>query len=366
MIDFLNLRDAYIELRDKIDESVLSVFDSGSYILGATVEKFERSFADYCGAQHCIGVGNGLDALKIALLAHNIGVGDEVIVPAHTFIATWLAVEDIGATVIPVDVDPVSLNISPHKIICAITERTKAIIPVHLYGRPCDIEAINEIAANYDLIVIEDAAQAHGAKLHEKRIGGHGNTCCWSFYPGKNLGALGDGGAITFHTRETFEHALKLRNYGSSERYKHDVIGINSRLDPVQAAILSVKLEVLDEWNNRRSSIAELYRTKIFHPEIVLPKVEIHSIPSWHLFVVQTKKRDDLQAHLSNCGIQTLIHYPTPITKQLAFKTYDYSKFDIAISTSVNDKLLSLPIGPHLEYEKALKVIEAVNSWKCP
>jgi dTDP-4-amino-4,6-dideoxygalactose transaminase len=362
-VPFLDLRAAYLELKPQLDAVISRSLDSGWYIGGAEVEAFEAAYAEYCGAQHCIGVGNGLDALHLALKAFGVGPGDEVIVPSNTYIATWLAVSYIGATPIPVEPHERTYNIDPALIERAITPRTKAVIPVHLYGQPADLNPILDIARRHKLWVLEDAAQAHGACYKGKRIGAHGDAVAWSFYPGKNLGAMGDAGAITTNNPEIAERLRMLRNYGSKVKYVNEMIGYNSRLDPIQAAALRVKLEVLDEWNARRREIAALYLEKLEGIGLILPFVPDWAEPVWHLFVVRTPERDRLQKHLETSGIGTLIHYPIPPHRQQAYADLGLTDGSLPISEVIHREVLSLPIGPHLSLEQARRVVAAVQSF---
>jgi dTDP-4-amino-4,6-dideoxygalactose transaminase len=311
-VPFLDLRAAYLELKPEIDAAIARVLDSGWYILGPEVEAFEVEWAEYCGASHAVGVGNGLDALTLALRALEIGPGDEVIVPSNTYIATWLAVSAVGATPVPVEPDEGTYNINPALIPAAITPRTKALLPVHLYGQPADLDPILAIARQHNLAVVEDAAQAHGARYKGQRIGAHGDVVCWSFYPGKNLGVLGDAGAITTNRADLADRIRVLRNYGSREKYVNEVQGVNSRLDPLQAAVLLVKLKVLDEWNDRRRNIATLYNQGLAGSGMSLPYVPKWADPVWHLYVIRTPGRVALQVRLTEAGIGTMIHYPIP------------------------------------------------------
>ena len=297
-VPFLDLHAAYQELKPEIDAAIARVLDSGWYILGPEVEAFEAEYAAYCQAKHAIGVANGLDALHLALLAMGVGPGDEVIVPSNTYIATWLAVSQCGATPVPVEPLEATYNIDPARIEAAITPRTKVILPVHLYGQPADLDPILAIARKHGLRVLEDAAQAHGARYKGRRIGAHGDAVAWSFYPGKNLGALGDSGAVTTDDPEIADRIRVLRNYGSREKYVNEVKGFNSRLDPIQAAVLRVKLRVLDDWNARRSVIAQKYLEELAESRLVLPQVPEWTTPVWHLFVVRNPDRELLQAEL--------------------------------------------------------------------
>ena len=361
-IPFLDLGAAYRELKSEIDAAVDRVLTSGRYILGPEVEAFEDSFSEYTGAAHSIGVANGLDALHLALKVLEIGPGDEVIVPSNTFIATWLAVTQCGATVVPIEPNSSTFNVDIGEIQASISPRTKAIIPVHLYGQPADLDPILKIAKEHNIFVIEDAAQAHGAEYKDKRIGAHGDLVTWSFYPGKNLGALGDGGAITTNNQYFAQRLRALRNYGSRIKYVHEELGFNSRLDPLQAAVLAVKIAHLDSWNERRRKIAELYINGISDKNVVLPYVPDWVKPSWHLFVIQHPERDRLQSFLQEAGIQTLIHYPIPPNKQQAYSELIINH-DFNLAEKISKSILSLPIGPHLSDKEVNFIIEKVNGF---
>lgn len=361
-VPFLDLKAAVDELRADIDASIVKVLNSGQYILGDEVEAFEKEFAKYCGAKYCVGVANGLDALHLVLHSWNIGPGDEVIVPSNTYIATWLAVSYCGAIPVPVEPEEDTYNIDPLKIEAAITSRTKAILPVHLYGQPADLDRIISIARAHDLKILEDGAQAHGAEYKGKKIGCHGDAVTWSFYPGKNLGAIGDGGAITTDDEKLFNDLRALRNYGSTKRYVHEIVGFNSRLDPMQAAILRVKLNHLDDWNNRRKKIASTYSTSLVDTGITVPFIPSWLSPAWHLYVVQTNKRDALQKYLSEFNIGTLIHYPVPPHLQGAYRNSS-KKINLPIAESMANEILSLPIGPHMKDAQVEQVIDAIQSF---
>jgi dTDP-4-amino-4,6-dideoxygalactose transaminase len=361
-IPFLDLRQTYLELKTELDSVFQRVMDSGWYIRGEELKAFESEFADYCNVKYCIGVGNGLDALHLILRAMDIGVGAEVIVPSNTFIATWLAVSYAGATPVPVEPDETTYNIDPTRIEAAITEKTKAIMPVHLYGQPADMDPIIEIAARYRLKVIEDAAQAHGARYKGKRTGGLGDASGFSFYPGKNLGAFGDGGAVTTNNPMIAEKVRQLSNYGSQVKYAHDVKGFNARLDELQAALLRVKLRYLDEWNGRRRKIANEYLQKLAGKSyLTLPHVPIWAEPVWHIFVVRTLVRDHLQKYLTDCGIQTLIHYPVPPHRQGAYQ--ELSHLSLPISERIHKEALSLPIGPAMDAGHVHLVLHALEKY---
>ena len=358
---FLDLKASYLELKEDLDAAYRRVMESGWYILGQEVEAFEQEFAEYCGAKNCIGVGNGLDALHLILRAMEIGPGDEVIVPANTYIATWLAVTYAGAVPVPVEPDEQTYNIDPALIEAAITPRTRAILPVHLYGQPVDMDPILEIAKRHKLKVIEDAAQAHGARYKGKRTGGLGDAAGFSFYPGKNLGAFGDGGAVTTNDDLLADRILSLRNYGCHVKYYNEVKGFNSRLDELQAAFLRVKLRKLDEWNARRKIVADLYNKGLAEvPDITLPYVSEWAEPVWHLFVIRTSERDQLQKHLADHGIQTMIHYPVPPHKQEAYCEMVLTA--LPISEKIHREVLSIPMSPVMTDNEVERVVKALNT----
>jgi len=345
MIPFLNLKKINAENRDEIIEAITRVVDSGWYILGREVETFESDFAAYCESKHCIGVGNGLEALHLIIRAYGIGQGDEVIVPANTYIATWLAVTHAGATPVPVEPDERTYNINPEKIEQVITTKTKAILVVHLYGQTADMDPIIALARKYDLKVIEDCAQAHGARYKGRRAGSLGNAAGFSFYPGKNLGAFGDGGAVTTNNPELADRIKVLRNYGSHVKYHNEVIGFNSRLDELQAAVLRVKLTKLDEWNELRRQIASQYMRELSGQQgLTLPHVPEWAEPVWHLFVVRHPRRDQLQKTLTEAGIETMIHYPIPPHLQAAYSDLCYQQGTFPISEAIHATVLSLPM----------------------
>ncbi|MGP1717887.1 MAG: DegT/DnrJ/EryC1/StrS family aminotransferase [Methylophilus sp.] len=359
MIPFLDLKAAYDALGAELDEAVLRAARSGWYVGGPEVERFEQAFARYTQSQYCVGVGNGLDALTLALRALEVGEGDEVIVPSNTFIATWLAVSAVGATPIPVEPSFGSSVIDAEAIAEKLSPRTKVIMPVHLHGIPADMHAICALARKHGLFVVEDAAQAHGAEVRQQRIGAHGDVVAWSFYPGKNLGALGDGGAVTTNDAELAKRIRRLGNYGSSVKYYNEVLGVNSRLDPIQAAVLSVKLTHLDEWNQRRRQIAQHYMHALSGLPLRLPQAPDWATPVWHLFVVATEQRDALQSALQAQGIQTLIHYPVPPHQQQAYS----NSVGMHLPQAENDarQVLSLPIGPQLAQSDVERVVDAIH-----
>jgi len=359
-IPFLDVRAGYVELRTEIDLAIARVLESGVYILGDEVRAFEHEFASYCGAAHCVGLGNGLEALRFALMALNVGPGDEVIVPSNTYIATWLAVAQVGATPVPVEPDATH-NLDPTLVERAITQRTRVVLPVHLYGQPADLDPILSIARRHGLRVLEDAAQAHGARYHGRRVGAHGDVVAWSFYPGKNLGALGDAGAITTNDRDIANHIRLLGNYGSPQKYVHEIAGANSRIDPIQAAVLRVKLTHLDDWNTRRSAIAAHYLEALRDTPLILPTVAAGVNPAWHLFVVRSGRRDALQHALTEGGIGTLVHYPKPPHLQGAFASLGLRSGTFPIAECLANEVLSLPIGPHLQPDHVSAIIEACH-----
>jgi dTDP-4-amino-4,6-dideoxygalactose transaminase len=369
-IPFLELKPTYTELQPEMDAAYRRVMDSGWYLLGGELEALEQEFATYCGAAHCVVVGNGLDALHLILRGYGIGAGDEVIVPSHTYIATWLAVSYAGATPVPVEPDPRTYNLDPNRIADAITSRTKAIMPVHLYGQPADMDPICEVARKNGLKVIEDAAQSHGARYRGRRCGTLGDAAGFSFYPGKNLGAFTDAGAIVTEDAGLAASVRKLRNYGSVVKYDHEVKGFNSRLDELQAAFLRVKLQRLDEWNARRQRLAGVYLSQLssHDSQLTLPFVPSWAESVWHLFVVRHPQRDALQRHLSAAGIGSLIHYPTPPHRSGAYSPISSNTGSMAspafgalpIAENLASTVLSLPIGPHLSEEQVGRITAVI------
>ncbi len=362
-VPFLDVGAAYVELRDEIDAAFHRVMQGGWYILGEEVEAFEREWAAYCGVAHCIGVANGLEALQLVLQAWGIGKGDEVIVPSNTYIATWLAVSHVGARPVPVEPDIATYNVDPRRIEAAISPRTRAIVPVHLYGQPTDMDPLNEIASSHGLRVLEDAAQAHGARYGGHRTGSLGQAAGWSFYPGKNLGAFGDAGAVTTDDGDLADKVRVLRNYGSRVKYLNEVKGYNSRLDPLQAAFLRVKLAHLDEWNARRETVAARYLKELAGvPGLGLPRVPAWAHPIWHQFVVRHHRRDSLQVALCERGIGTMIHYPVPPHLSDAYADLGVLPGSLPIAERLAATVLSLPIGPHLEPDAVRAVVDAFRA----
>ena len=357
-VPFINLKALHKSIKNELDSAYERVFKSGHFILGPELEAFEQEYASYCKSKACIGVGNGLEALFLILKAYDIGFGDEVIVPSNTFIATWLAVSQTGATPVPVEPIETTCNIDPERLESAITSRTRAIIAVHLYGLPADMDQIRNIASKYQLKVIEDAAQAHGAYYRAIRTGNLGDAAGFSFYPAKNLGALGDGGAITTNDTALANKINLLRNYGSQEKYINELPGHNSRLDEIQAAFLRVKLNHLDRWNLQRKKIAEQYLEGLQGLGLILPDNKDNSEPVWHVFTVRSKNRDYLCQQLEKHGVQTMIHYPTPPHLQPAFAELGLKKGQFPIAEKIHDTILSLPMDPQLNEDQVDLVIK--------
>jgi dTDP-3-amino-3,4,6-trideoxy-alpha-D-glucose transaminase len=365
MVPFLDVGAATGELQVPVLEAIERVVRSGWYIRGQETEAFEREFAAFTGANYAVGVGNGLDAITLALQALGIGAGDEVIVPSNTFIATWIAVAHTGAR--PVGVEPIvgQWNLDPARVKDAITPRTRALVPVHLFGQPADLEELLAVARKHELLVVEDAAQAHGARYKGRRIGAHGHAVAWSFYPGKNLGALGDGGAVTTDHPDIAARVRSLGNYGSSQKYVNELLGANSRLDEIQSAMLRVKLQHLDSWNARRRTIAERYAQDLADiPGLRMPGVAPGREHVWHVYVVDHPSRDEFQKHLATKGIQTLVHYPIPPHLSGAFAPLGLTDGTFPIAEQAARTHLSLPIGPHLSEEHVTRVIDACRSFR--
>ena len=361
-IPFLDLNRLHHPIREQLDAAYHRVMDSGWFILGPELEAFEVEFAQYCEVKNCIGVGNGLEALYLLLKAYGIGQGDEVIVPSNTFIATWLAVTECGAIPVPVEPNLETHNIDPELISNAITSRTRAIVPVHLYGQPADMDPINEIASKHGLVVIEDAAQAQGARYKGRRACSLGHAAATSFYPGKNLGALGDGGAVLTNDDAIAEKVKQLRNYGSKIKYQHDLAGYNSRLDEMQAAFLRAKLSVLEQWNTGRRDVAAQYSKLLANTSVILPHVPEYAEPVWHLYVIQSKQRDALKAHLEQQGVATVIHYPIPPHLQTCYQIYQ--NYNLPIATMMAREVLSLPMFSKLRTGEIEHVSTTVHSFQ--
>ena len=363
-VPFLDLRSAYRELQVELEAAWRRVMESGWYILGEEVEAFECEFAAYCGAKYCVGVANGLDALILILRGYEIGPDSEVIVPANTYIATWLAISYVGATPVPVEPDSHTYNLDPGRIEAAITARTRAIIPVHLYGQPAEMETIRDIAHRHGLRVIEDAAQAHGGAVGGKRAGNLADAAAFSFYPSKNLGAFGDAGAIVTNDDKLAERVRVLRNYGSRVKYYNEVKGVNSRLDAIQASCLRVKLKHLEDWNGRRGNIAQRYLEALNGcPDVIVPGVAAGAEPVWHLFVIRHLRRDKLQKHLHEAGVGTLVHYPVPPHLSEAYASSGWKQGDFPITEELANTVLSIPIGPHLDDVAIAEVIRVFQAF---
>ncbi|WP_396223031.1 DegT/DnrJ/EryC1/StrS family aminotransferase [Gemmatimonas sp.] len=361
-VPFYDLSALHRQIRPELDAAYRGVLDEGQLILGAHLARFEQAFARYCEVPACVGVANGLDALQLILEAFGIGHGDEVLVPGCTFIATWLAVTRVGGTPVPVDVHPKSCNMDPAKVRDAVTPRTRAIIAVHLYGQPADMTALRSLADEYGLRLIEDAAQAHGARWAGRRVGGLGHAAAFSFYPGKNLGALGDGGAVTTNDPALAESIRRLRNYGAQVKYRHESVGANSRLDELQAAFLHVKLPYLDGWNARRAHIAERYRQALATTPLMLPWVAPDADPVWHLYVVRHPERDRLRAALTDAGIETSVHYPRNPGDQAAYAHLPIDRARLPVAQTLPNELLSLPISPVMTDDQVATVIGALQA----
>lgn len=364
-VPFLDLQAPYLELKEELDSAYQRVMNSGWFVLGQEVTAFEQEFSDYCETKYSIGVGNGLEALHLILRAMEIGEGDEVIVPANTYIATWLAVSYAGATPIPVEPNIDTYNIDTSLIEAAITPKTKAIIAVHLYGQPADMDAINTIAKKHGLKVIEDAAQSHGARYKGHRVGSLGDAAGFSFYPGKNLGAFGDAGAITTSDEQLADKIRLLRNYGSQIKYQNEVKGYNSRLDELQAAFLRVKLTKLDEWNHRRKQVAQYYLDELFTVnDFKLPCVPKWAESVWHLFVITHSQRDQLKIYLDSAEIGNLIHYPIPPHLSKAYSCQNLYKNSFPVTENIAKNIISLPISPHTSPEMLRKIISALKEYR--
>jgi dTDP-4-amino-4,6-dideoxygalactose transaminase len=369
-VPFVDLQAQYRAIKREVDEAIARVVESAAFILGREVEAFEAAFAGYLGAKFCVGVSSGTAAIQLAVTACGVGAGDEVIVPANTFFATAEAVSTAGATPVFVDADPVSCTIDPAKIEAAITKRTRAIIPVHLYGQAADLDPIFEIAARHDLTVIEDAAQAHGSLYKGRRVGALGRANCFSFYPGKNLGAYGEGGAVVTDDAEVARRVRLLRDHGSEQKYRHDIVGYNFRLEGIQGAVLNVKLKYLDGWNDLRRAHAARYRELLSEVSgnddsgaLALPQELPYARHIYHLYVVRTAARDDLQKHLTAAGIQTGIHYPVPVHLQPAYASLGHRAGDFPEAERQAARVLSLPMFPELTGEQIERVADAVRAF---
>lgn len=361
-VPFVDLKAQHDLLEQELNEAIQRVMTRSWFILGEELEAFEAEFATYCGVKHCVGVGSGTEALHLALLACGIGVGHEVITVSHSFIATALAVAWTGATPVFVDIDSDSYTIDPAQIAHAITPKTRAILPVHLYGQCADMDPILAVAAEHNLYVVEDAAQAHGALYKGNKAGSLGHLGCFSFYPAKNLGACGDAGAVVTRDLQLDRKLRSLRNYGQSSKYHHETMGFNSRLDELQAAILLTKLPHLDTWNDSRVNAGERYRSTL-EKRFCPPKMKVGCVPNYHLFVIQSDDRDGLQQHLRRHSIETLIHYPVPIHKQAVFSELPHRNCDLPITECLAQRVLSLPLFPTISEDQLAHVSACVNSF---
>lgn len=361
MIKFLDLEKINNRYREEIDFRIKNVLDKGWYLQGEENEIFTKNFANFCGTKFALGVANGLDALNLIIKAYGLGKGDEIIVPANTYIATILAISENGCTPILVEPDIKTYNINPDNIEEKITPKTKAIMVVHLYGQAVQMEKIWEIAKKYNLKIIEDSAQAHGAIYQGKCTGNLGDASGFSFYPGKNLGCMGDGGTVTTNDEKLFNKIKAIANYGSDRKYHHIYKGVNSRLDEIQAAVLDVKLKHLDSDNNKRREISKYYRENIKNPKIILPETYDEKSHVWHIFAVRTENRDEFQQYLTENNIQTIIHYPTPPHKQGAYK--EWNDLSFPITEEIHNTILSLPISPVMTGSEVEKVVEVVNEY---
>jgi len=361
-VPFLDVAAAYTELQSEIESAILTSTRTGQYIGGHEVEAFEQQFADYVSANCCVSVASGLDAIHLALRGMGVGPGDEVIVPANTFVGTWLAVSHCGASPVPVDPLEDTFNLDPQAIEAAISDRTRVILPVHLFGQPADLDPIVQIAERRGLLVLEDAAQAHGARYKDVPVGARGDAVAWSFYPAKNLGALGDGGAVTSNDQDLCSRIRALGNYGARTKYVVDLMGFNSRMDPLQAAVLRVKLRHLEEWNTRRKNIAQRYDEALQGLGLLRPAVPGWADPVWHQYVVRHPRRDELKQQLESAGVETLIHYPLPPHMQSVYESLGYDPHDFPVARRLADQMLSLPVGPHMIEEQVETVIRAVRS----
>ncbi len=362
-IKYLDLQANYQSIKPEIDKAIQQVLDSSAYVLGPAVAGFEKAFAEYCGTKFAIGCNSGTTALTLALRAMEIGPGDEVITAANSFVATAAAIVHAGAKPVLVDVDPETRNLDPQLLKIAVTSRTRAIIPVHLYGCPADMDAIRQLAGNYNIAVLEDSAQAHGASYKGRPAGSMGKMAAFSFYPGKNLGAYGEAGAVTTDNEQLAERVRMLRDHGSDRKYVHDLLGYNARMDGFQGAVLKVKLAHLDKWNEERNRVARLYNELLANVPVKLPRFYDDIKQVFHLYVIETDRRDDLQKHLANHGVPSLIHYPIPIHRQKAFEFLDYRKSDFPITEKLADEILSLPIYPEMTDRQVSYVAEQVKAF---
>ena len=362
MIKFLDLEKINNRFRGEMDNRIKEILDVGWYLSGKWNGEFSNHFAEFCGTKYAVGVANGLDAINLIIRGYGFGAGDEIIVPANTYIATILAVSENGCTPVLVEPDINTYNIDVDKIEERITPKTKAIIVVHLYGQAVQMKKVWELAKKYNLKIIEDAAQAHGAMYDGRRVGNLGDAAAFSFYPGKNLGALGDAGGVTTNDAELFERVKAIANYGSDKKYHHIYKGVNSRLDEIQAALLDVKLPYLDADNARRREIAKYYRENITNPKVILPKAYDENAHVWHVFALRTEKRDDLCKYLNDNGVQTNIHYPTPPHKQGAYS--EWNNYSFPVTEEIHRTIMSIPMSPVMTNDEVKYVVDVINAWK--
>ena len=362
-VNFLDVNSSYKAISTDLDERLKELLSYGHYIGGSAVKEFEEEWSSYCGANYAVGVGNGLDALTLALRALGVGEGDEVIVPSNTYIATWLAVTNNGAKVVPVEPNPLTYTIDAASISKKIGDRTKVILPVHLYGSAAPMDEIVSIAKEHNLYVVEDAAQAHGSALRGRKVGSHGDIVAWSFYPTKNLGAFGDAGAITTNDERLAAKIRLMGNYGSAQKYKNEMVGINSRLDSLQATVLSVKLKYLEDWNDRRITAANFYSHELKDLPIKLPSRDSNIHHVFHQFVIEYSQRERLMRFLKAYGVQTLIHYPIPPFEQKAYMNYGWDKTDFPIASKMSRNMISLPIDPLMKVEDRVYVVEKIKEF---
>lgn len=361
-VPFQNLRALYRELKDDLDSAYFRVMEHGNFILGEEVKLFEKEFANYCGSKYCVGVASGLDALTLALESQGFKTGDEVIVPANTYIATWIAISRAGLVPVPVEARKGTFQMDHEKIGDAITERTRAIMPVHLYFQTPDMDPILELGRESGVKVISDAAQAHGVRYKDRIVGSLCEIECFSFFPTKNLGALGDGGAITTNSSETYEKLLMLRNYGTKRKYVSEIIGYNSRLDELQAAFLRVKMSRLEMWNRKRRELADLYAMELEDSGLEIPRPQPYALPNWHIYPVMSDQRDKIQSKLSKADVESIVHYPIPPYLQGAYKQEHFTRYDFPISTEIANNILSLPMHPYMGKEQVEYVSEVIRS----
>ncbi len=361
-VPFLDLKKSYLEIESKVEEKILSSVKSGRYIGGEEVEQFENKFSKFCRSNYCVSTGNGLDALFLGLKSLEIGKGDEVIVSSHTFIASWLAIFRTGAKIVPIDSEYDSFNIDVEKIENKITKKTKAIMPVHMYGQPCEMRKIKKIAKQNNLKIIEDAAQAHGASYRGNPVGSIGDLTAWSFYPAKNLGAFGDAGAITTNSKRLYRKIKSLSSYGSLKKYENEIPGFNSRMDPLQASVLSLKIKNLKSENLKRKKIAEIYLNELDNSKFILPVSNDSSEHAWHLFCVRHKKRNKILDYLKSKSIESIIHYPIPPHLQKAFEGLNFKKNSFPVTENISKTVFSLPLNPNLTMDQVHYVVKNLNS----